>query len=82
MNRAVAPESIIAGTRILLFEPVKSTGMRRWEACLSIAEMVQEETVAYIHGLDGVDEAVSGGIIGGPRGSAASRARSKNADRS
>ena len=41
-----APESIIAGTRILLLEPVNSTGMRRWEACLSIAEMVQEETVA------------------------------------
>ena len=56
--------------------------MRRWEACLLIAEIVQEETVAYIHGLDGVDEAVSGGINGGPRGSAASRARSKNADRS
>ena len=82
MNRAVAPESIIAGTQILLLELVNSTGMRRWEACLSIAEIVQEETVAYIHGLDGDDEAMSGGIIGGPRGSAASRARSKNADRS
>ena len=67
----MAPESIMAGTQILLLEPVNSTGMRRWEACLSIAEIVQEETVAYIHGLDGDDEAVSGGINGGPRGSAA-----------
>ena len=55
----------MAGTRILLLEPDRSTGMRMCKAFLSITGIVQAVIEAYILGGGGVDDEDEGGNDGG-----------------
>ena len=83
MKSTVAPESTIAGTRILLLELDKSTGIRRCKVVLSTADTVQAVIDVYITDGGGDDREESGeselivdrGGNVGPCDSAAAQAR-------